>query len=38
MVYLSFILVGVAYILAETLRAFSKSKRFISHKYLIHGT
>lgn len=38
MVYLSFILVAVAYVIGETMRAFAKSNRFISHKYLIHGT
>ena len=34
MVYLTFILFGVAYILGETLRAYSKTNRFIAHKYL----
>ena len=38
MIYLSFILAAVAYIIGETLLAFSKNKRFISHKFLIHGT
>jgi len=38
MIYLTFILFGVAYILGETLRAYSKTNRFIAHKYLIHGT
>ena len=38
MIYLSFILVAVGYLLFEILREFSKSKRFISHKYMIHGT
>lgn len=38
MVYLTFILFGVAYILVETLRAYSKKNRYIAHKYLIHGT
>ena len=38
MVYLTFILFAVAYILAETLRTYNKSNRYIAHKYLIHGT
>lgn len=38
MIYLTFILVGTAYILFETLNAYSKSNKLISHKYLIHGT
>jgi hypothetical protein len=38
MVYLVFIAFGVTYVMAETTRVFSKGKKFISHKYLIHGT
>ena len=38
MVYLTFILFAVAYILVETLRTYNKSNKYIAHKYLIHGT
>lgn len=36
--YLSFILIGVSYMLFQILTKFPKSKRYISHKFLIHGT
>jgi len=38
MIYMTFILIGVMWILIELLRHFRKVKRFISHKFLIHGT
>lgn len=38
MVYLSFIAVGLGWMMIEILRTYSKSKRVISHKYLVHGT
>ena len=38
MVFISFIVTGVVYILFFTCVEFAKSKSFISHKYLTHGT
>lgn len=38
MVYLSFILCAVLWIIIESIRNYTKDKRLISHKYLIHGT
>ena len=38
MIYLTFIIIGVMWILFESIREFVKTKRTISHKYLIHGT
>ena len=38
MIYLTFVLIGVSWIMFEVLRSFVKTKRLISHKYLIHGT
>jgi cytochrome c oxidase subunit 2 len=38
MIYLTFIVIGVLWVLVELLRQFTKSKAFISHKYMIHGT
>lgn len=38
MVYLTFILVGIGWVMIEILRNYSKNKRVISHKYLVHGT
>jgi hypothetical protein len=38
MVYLFFIFFAVAYIMVDTTLAFTKDKKAISHKYLIHGT
>lgn len=37
-IYLVFILVGVSYFLTQIVRTFTKTKRYISHKFLIHGT
>ena len=37
-IYLTFIMLGVFWILFETLREYSKSNKMISHKYMIHGT
>jgi heme/copper-type cytochrome/quinol oxidase subunit 2 len=38
MVYLCFILLAVFWVMIESCREYSKSKKLISHKYLIHGT
>ena len=38
MIYLTFILFAVFWIMLETCREYSKSRKLISHKYLIHGT
>lgn len=38
MFFLVFIIIGVTYILVQILRNFGKSERFISHRYLTHGT
>lgn len=38
MVFISFIVVGVVYIIFAICAEFPKSKTFISHKYLTHGT
>ncbi|NP_696983.1 cytochrome c oxidase subunit 2 (mitochondrion) [Monosiga brevicollis] len=37
-VYMTFIFFGVFWILIELLRNFNKVNRFISHKFMIHGT
>lgn len=37
-IYLTFIIIGVSYMLGVIVLNFAKSKRFISHKYLVHGT
>lgn len=37
-IYMTFVIVGVMWILFELLRQFRKAERFISHKFLIHGT
>lgn len=38
MIYLAFVVMGVLWMLFAILINFRKSNRFISHKYLIHGT
>ena len=38
MIYLTFVLLGVFWIMFETIREYSKSQKLISHKYMIHGT
>jgi len=38
MIYLSFIIVGVIWMLLKIVVHFNRSKRLISHKYLIHGS
>ena len=38
MIYLTFILIGVLWIMIESIREYVKTKKQISHKYLIHGT
>ena len=38
MIYLTFILISVFWIMFETIREYIKDKRLISHKYLVHGT
>lgn len=38
MIYLSFVVMGVLWMMFAILLHFKKSSRFISHKYLIHGT
>lgn len=38
MIYLSFVVMGVLWMMFAILLQFKKSTRFISHKYLIHGT
>jgi cytochrome c oxidase subunit 2 len=38
MIYLVFIITAVMWILYQTLNRFNKSKRVISHKYIIHGS
>ena len=37
-IYLAFVIFGVVWMLGNIILNFSKSKRIISHKYLIHGT
>jgi len=37
-IYISLILVGVFWMIFEILFSFKKTRRFISHKYLVHGT
>lgn len=38
MIYLTFVMIGVFWIMFESVREYSKSKKLIGHKYLIHGT
>ena len=38
MIYLSFVITSVLWIIIELIRNFTRDKRLISHKYLIHGT
>lgn len=38
MIYLSFVVMGVLWMMFAILLHFKKSTRYISHKYLIHGT
>lgn len=38
MLYITFIVIGVLWILVELVRQFIKTNAFISHKYLVHGT
>lgn len=38
MIYMTFIVIGVLWILIELVRNFRKVNKFISHKFLIHGT
>lgn len=38
MIYLTFILVAVLWVIIEIVSLFRKSERVIAHKYLIHGT
>jgi len=38
MIYLTFILIGVFWIMFETIREYPKTKKLISHKYMVHGT
>jgi cytochrome c oxidase subunit 2 len=38
MIYLTFIMLGVFWIMIESIREYSKTKKLISHKYMIHGT
>jgi cytochrome c oxidase subunit 2 len=38
MIYLTFILIGVLWIMIESIREYSKTNKVIGHKYLIHGT
>lgn len=38
MIYLTFVLLGVFWIMVETIREYSKSNKLIAHKYMIHGT
>jgi len=38
MIYLVFIITSVIWILIQIINRFNKSKRFISHKYMIHGS
>lgn len=38
MVYLSFVIVAVFWILIQTMNRYNKSNRFISHKYMVHGS
>lgn len=37
-IFLTFILIGVGYILFQIVVRYAKSKKYISHKFLIHGT
>jgi hypothetical protein len=38
MIFISFIVAGVMYLLGSICVEFAKTNRVISHKYLIHGT
>lgn len=38
MIYMTFIVIAVFWILIQIILNFIKTKRFISHKYLVHGT
>ena len=38
MIYLVFIIVSVFWILFQIMNRFNKAKRFISHKYIVHGS
>lgn len=38
MIYIAFILVGVTWMGVQILRRYNKTNKFISHKYLVHGT
>lgn len=38
MIYLTFIIAAVSWILSDILTSYSRSKKIISHKYLVHGT
>jgi len=38
MIYLVFIIVAVLWVILQTMSRFSKAKRFISHKFMIHGS
>ena len=38
MIYLVFIIVSVLWILLQAMNRFNKTNRFISHKYMIHGS
>jgi cytochrome c oxidase subunit 2 len=38
MIYLVFVVVAVMWVLFQTFNRFSKTTRFISHKYIIHGS
>ena len=38
MIYLTFVMIGVFWIMFESVREYSKSKKLIGHKFLIHGT
>lgn len=37
-IFLVFIIIGVSYFLAQIVKTFSKTNKYISHKFLIHGT
>jgi len=38
MIFITFIVIGVIYLLISICVEFAKTNRVISHKYLIHGT
>ena len=38
MIYITFIIILVLWVLASVIYQFAKTKRVISHKFLIHGT